>query len=182
MSAESLAAVSATTIDLLIGLFSNSWDVLAELSPQQYAGDHPACPGSGPGAHWRHNLDHVWALLRDIDHGSIAYELRKRGTQVEHDQQAGAQSTQQALAGLQGLKGLPLSTPVTACLMLASDQAPVPLASSLGRELAFILHHTIHHNAMIALLLRQMGATVPDHFGLAPATVAWQASCAPSAC
>ena len=158
---------SASAVDILARLFEDSWEVLAALSPEQYAGDHPGCTGSGPGAHWRHNLDHLWALLRDIDAGSIEYEQRERGTAVESSQQAGAESTEQALVALRQLQQLPLNTPVQACLMMASDQEPMPLASSLGRELAFILHHTIHHNAMIAQLIRQMGGTVAASFGLA---------------
>ena len=63
----------------------------------------------------------------------------------------------QALDRLAALAPLSLDTPVRAALMLACDQAPTPFASSLGRELAFILHHTVHHNAMIAYLIRQMG-------------------------
>jgi uncharacterized damage-inducible protein DinB len=42
--------------------------------------------------------------------------------------------------------------------------------STLARELAFVVHHTIHHQAMIAVLFACQGHTVADSFGLAPAT------------
>jgi hypothetical protein len=42
--------------------------------------------------------------------------------------------------------------------------------STLARELAFVLSHTIHHLASIALLLDMQGLVVPDRFGFAPTT------------
>ena len=40
--------------------------------------------------------------------------------------------------------------------------------STLGRELAYVNSHTIHHQALIAVLLELAGVPVPDHLGLAP--------------
>jgi uncharacterized damage-inducible protein DinB len=42
--------------------------------------------------------------------------------------------------------------------------------STLARELAFVLNHTIHHQAMIGLLASLHGCDVPDGFGYAPST------------
>jgi uncharacterized damage-inducible protein DinB len=43
--------------------------------------------------------------------------------------------------------------------------------STLARELAFVLAHTVHHQAMIALLLEWQGIHLPsERFGLAPST------------
>jgi hypothetical protein len=36
--------------------------------------------------------------------------------------------------------------------------------------LAFVVSHTIHHQAMIGVLLATRGHTVPHRFGLAPST------------
>ena len=41
-----------------------------------------------------------------------------------------------------------------------------------GRELGFVLSHTVHHNALIAVIAAAVGAAVPPGFGYAPATVA----------
>ena len=44
-------------------------------------------------------------------------------------------------------------------------------ASSIGRELGFLLSHTIHHCALIAVMMRLRGLATPPGFGVAPATM-----------
>jgi uncharacterized damage-inducible protein DinB len=39
-----------------------------------------------------------------------------------------------------------------------------------GRELAFVINHTIHHQALIAVLLAWHGIEVAPRFGVAPST------------
>ena len=41
----------------------------------------------------------------------------------------------------------------------------------VGRQLAFLLSHTIHHCALIAVMMRLRGLATPPGFGLAPATL-----------
>jgi uncharacterized damage-inducible protein DinB len=43
-------------------------------------------------------------------------------------------------------------------------------ASTPDRELQFLASHTVHHFALVALLLRLAGVSVPDGFGVATAT------------
>lgn len=56
--------------------------------------------------------------------------------------------------------------------MLATDGREVAFASTLSRELAFAVHHCIHHNALSKVLLRHHfpDAVMPPAFGLAPST------------
>jgi uncharacterized damage-inducible protein DinB len=42
--------------------------------------------------------------------------------------------------------------------------------STRARELAFVVSHTIHHQAIIALLMSFQGLAVPAQFGYAPST------------
>ena len=42
--------------------------------------------------------------------------------------------------------------------------------STVGRELMFVISHTIHHNALIARLLDERAINMGPRFGLAPAT------------
>jgi hypothetical protein len=42
--------------------------------------------------------------------------------------------------------------------------------STAGRELVFVISHTIHHNATMGVLLSEWGLALPQRFGYAPAT------------
>ena len=61
-----------------------------------------------------------------------------------------------------------------AVLTILLDPAgePTRVDTTLGRELAFVISHTIHHNALIAILVKLLGHSVPATFGYAPSTIA----------
>jgi len=56
--------------------------------------------------------------------------------------------------------------------MVSSCLPPTEVETTAGRELAFVLSHTIHHNALIDVMARTLGVPVPDRFGYAPSTIA----------
>jgi hypothetical protein len=47
---------------------------------------------------------------------------------------------------------------------------PVEVLSSLEREVSFVIAHTIHHCATIAVLAGVTPERLPDRFGIAPST------------
>lgn len=50
----------------------------------------------------------------------------------------------------------------------------VPAPSSLGRELVFLHSHSVHHFALIVIIviiLKQRGITVEQNFGIAQSTL-----------
>lgn len=75
-----------------------------------------------------------------------------------------------------------LKRPLLIRAMLTGDGIAIDAQTSFGRELAFVVSHTIHHNALIGAMLHQLGVVPPADFGLAPSTVAYQveAACVPS--
>jgi uncharacterized damage-inducible protein DinB len=54
---------------------------------------------------------------------------------------------------------------------LAADAEPVEVDTSIGRELAYVLSHTIHHNAIIGAMVKTLGGALPQRFGYAPSTI-----------
>jgi hypothetical protein len=49
--------------------------------------------------------------------------------------------------------------------------------STIGRELKFLSSHTVHHFAMIAMILTRQGYDPPKNFGVAASTLAfWRKS------
>ncbi len=102
----------------------------------------------------------------------VDYDRRVRGTPIETSPKAALAAVDRLAAGLVGLAAADLEREVLVVERLAPADQPVGHRSTIGRELAFVLSHTIHHQAMIGLLLAIGGAELPDRFGYAPSTPA----------
>ncbi|MBY0456681.1 MAG: DinB family protein, partial [Gemmataceae bacterium] len=165
---EPVAALAAALTQL--------FDLVAGLTDDQYTRKPGGALPSSIGGHVRHNLDHVAALLAGAPAGAIDYDRRDRGTPVETDRQAAMHAAARLEHALLGLAWDDLPAEVTLTALVATNRPPVVLATTPQREVAFVLSHTIHHNALIAVLAAAVGATPPAGFGYAPATVAYQRS------
>ena len=67
---------------------------------------------------------------------------------------------------------MPFDAPIS-LLTLVGDALPAArVATTIGREIAFVVQHTIHHCALIAVLLERKNVEVPVRFGYAPSTPA----------
>jgi uncharacterized damage-inducible protein DinB len=122
------------------------------------------------GAHVRHCLDHVEAVLDGTTGAWMTYDERRRDTPVEHDRALGVATLRRAVERLSRMPARPADEPLTLEALLDRDGLRVQVRSSLGRELVFVLQHTLHHQALIALLLAGRGLLVPPLFGYAPST------------
>ena len=123
------------------------------------------------GAHVRHCLDHVRAVLDAADGSLLSYDRRERDTALEHNRTLGVLALRQQGSRLAALVGRPADQPLHLEAQVDCSGGTVEVVSSLGRELVFVLQHTIHHQAIIALLLAARGVTIPGRFGYAPSTV-----------
>ncbi len=75
-----------------------------------------------------------------------------------------------------------LELPIQIRLECGGAEAEQWSHSTVRRELQFLLSHTVHHFALIAVLLERFEIAVPDDFGIAPSTLKYwqaQAPCAP---
>jgi uncharacterized damage-inducible protein DinB len=122
------------------------------------------------GEHVRHMLDHISALVAAGPGQLLSYDHRERGTAVETDVNAAVDRILHLMAIIERRSDKALDDPVEVTSMVSASGAKVTGWSTLGRELAFVVNHTIHHQAIIALLLAFQGASVPDRFGYAPST------------
>jgi uncharacterized damage-inducible protein DinB len=125
------------------------------------------------GAHFRHVLDAVDCLTRGCDGGAVDYDARVRDEAVETDLGAALRRLDD-LAGRLAALGLPETHP----LRVRAD-APGAAAedcwtdSTLGRELLYVMSHTIHHYALVAMILRHLGVETGEGFGVAPSTLSY---------
>lgn len=151
------------------------------LTDRQYSQAPVGAFNSGIGSHIRHSLDHVRAFLECVDVGSIDYERRARGTDIETSRLAALRAIRNLERRACMMMSAPLDRSLRLRVLLTSRGPATDVATTLGRELAFVLSHTTHHNAMIAALAKSMGVSLPPDFGIAPSTQAYHDSvaCAP---
>ena len=130
----------------------------------------PAKVSGSVGAHVRHCLDHATALLSYSAGGELTYDSRLRGTDVEMDVRAAIGEIKRLHLALSDLDPSCLDQPIVLRSIMQREGGSVFVKTTLGRELAFVTQHTIHHCAIIGLLLEQVGVSVPRLFGYAPST------------
>ncbi|MCA9695850.1 MAG: DinB family protein [Myxococcales bacterium] len=123
------------------------WAALARATPAQFQ----ARPGgaSSLGAHLRHVLDCVQAIVDGVAGGVVDYEERARGVPEETDLEAARGRVAALLPRLLRLSQETADFPLAIRTLLDPDGSPVELQSTLGRELAHALSHTVHHAALM---------------------------------
>jgi hypothetical protein len=144
--------------------------MIARLDDLDYAMPAPGRTTGGIGGHVRHCVDHVSALLASTRTGLCAYDRRERGTDVETSRTAAIDAITDAMIGVLQLGAATLDSEVLVETQLDPAGAMVITRSSVGREVAFLVSHTIHHHAIVAKMLEARGIEVAPRFGLAPAT------------
>ncbi|MGH7243591.1 MAG: DinB family protein [Phycisphaerales bacterium] len=146
--------------------------VVAQLSPAQYTRRCGETFFNGNiGGHVRHCLDHIRAILDGFSIGVVDYDHRERGTNIESDPFAARDEIRRLRRLAEDLAQVEAAAPVRVAILPTRDGQSVNLKSTLGRELAFVLSHTIHHNAMIKGMAVALGLSLPQTFGYAPSTL-----------
>lgn len=123
------------------------------------------------GGHVRHCLDHIKSFLDGAEAGVLDYDRRERGTAVEIRRAAALDVILELEDRLARLDRALLHRTVRVSAMLDAEGTCMTVRSSLARELAFVISHTIHHAALMAGMCAQMGVAVPEGFGYAPSTL-----------
>ena len=145
-------------------------DLLDDTSDFDYRWTPPGGVSGSVGAHLRHILDHVNALLAVDRTGGITYDHRQRDTALEQSRLVAIAALGRAATDLRARLNYWAERPLALQTIVRRGGPLVPVSTSLARELVFVLQHTIHHQALIALLLNQRGMELPSQFGYAPST------------
>ena len=146
-------------------------DLLDRLDDDQYArrrGDW-----SPVGAQYRHVVEHYQCLLAGVPNGRVDYDARRRDPTVEISRREARALTLWLRAELVTVENVPLSRSIAVQMRSTSDAEQAEWTeSTFGRELQFLVSHTVHHFALIKLLLAGDAVDLPTELGMAPSTLA----------
>ena len=157
----------------LIQLLQQQASVIARLTDHQYAAKPVGPVNASIGGHVRHCLDHVQALIMASETGTLDYDHRDRDTQIESCRLLALGLIRELERQLTELPEEVMDQPLEVTLLLTPDEPAITVQSSFGRELAYVLSHTVHHNAIIGTIVKILGGWLPEHFGYAPSTIAY---------
>jgi hypothetical protein len=147
--------------------------LLERLDDRLYSGTAGLPVRSGVGSHLRHCLDFYQSFLEGARAGVVDYNRRERDELVARDRACAAVRVEIVIENLLALTDLDGDAPL---LVSPEDTEPGAAgawcASTIARELQFLLSHTVHHYALIALILRLQGFEPGEEFGVAPSTLA----------
>lgn len=159
-------------IEANLHLLKQASALLARLPAATYVKTSPIFQNAAIGGHMRHCLEHYHSLLRDLPGGQVDYDLRARDLAIETDLEAACACLKSISERLTDLRGAPASTTIRVRMDHGGTEAESCWqASTLGRELQFLISHTVHHFALIAGLCHCQGQEVEKDFGYAPSTL-----------
>ncbi len=160
-----------------IRLLDKVSELLACLDEETYVKTSPVFLNSAIGGHVRHCLEHYQSLISGLPEGRVNYDNRPRDPLVEAQPEAAQRRVNELREKLTAL----FSTSSTQEIVILMDHGAVSSEgvwqkSSPGRELQFLISHTIHHYALIAGLCRLHGVAISKEFGVAPSTLRHRAT------
>ena len=146
-------------------------NLIQDLDDSQYELKLENLSGATIGQHVRHILEFYQCLLKGNAEGVISYDARRRDMRIETDRSFASRTVGELLELLVLVKE-------DRCIVLKANYSTVNnneinLSTSLFRELAYTLEHSIHHQAIIKVGMKSMNKAeiLLENFGVAPSTI-----------
>ncbi len=129
---------------------------------------------SSIGAHMRHILDHFTAIENGMETNLVDYDKRRRDSVYETNIDEAIRKTKEVKLWLKSLAAAQIERDINIKTEINFlERESIIVKSSVSRELAFVLSHTVHHFSMIDIALKMQGVSMEENFGLAPATISY---------
>src|SRR6266513_1172412 len=124
------------------------------------------------GAHLRHILEFYQCFLEGLEFSHIDYDARRRDDTIEYRRDAASAAIRSIIRALETSRDLHQERIIWIRMEDAHDNAVLQgfMESSISRELQVLSSHTIHHFALIAIILRMHGVEIDSEFGITPPT------------
>jgi len=157
-----------------IAALEQAIDLLGRINDAVYTHQDPRGTGSSIGRHLRHAIDHYERFFAGLDAGRINYESRNRDPQVEEVSGVACASLNGIRASLAALREADEQRHLEVVVEAGNEPTRPIAASTVRRELDFLLGHTVHHFALMAVTLRLQGVDPGREFGVAPSTLRYE--------
>lgn len=145
---------------------------LNEIETAFYTEKHSELSNATIGEHIRHSIEMYQCLTEQYANDSVNYDKRNRNYKTETE-------TSVAILAIQKLKKEINKPNKTLVLQQGLPTIYLEITTNYYRELYYCLEHSIHHQALIKVaLLKQPSLSIPDNFGVAPATINYRKQCA----
>lgn len=170
--------MSSLLLEDNIELLVSATRLLEQLDDETYRMRQLANRQSGIGSHLRHALDHYQCFLNGLSKGFVDYDQRLRLEQLETSRSFARETMNDLVKRLRESEHYPTDYALRIRMDSGTNQADESEGvcdSSFGRELQFLVSHTIHHFAIITIFCQSMGIDVPEGFGVAPSTLKYHA-------
>ncbi len=149
-------------------------DLVQVIGTEKYNTPSDILSGATIGQHIRHILEFYLLLVSGSFTGTVSYDKRERDLRLENDPVFAAKVIDRLLSGINTLD-------VTQTVKFEADYtsegtSQKMISSSVGRELAYCIEHSIHHQAIIKAGLIDLGCTdlVNNEFGVAYSTIRYR--------
>lgn len=149
-------------------------ELVLQLTNDQYVYSAKLLSNATIGQHVRHIIEFYQSVLIGLDSNIINYDNRKRNLLIETDIDF-AIEMMNSICSI-----LALDIIDKPCILkgnfCASESEQTHINTTLFRELAYCLEHSIHHQALIKVGLLELNSAsfIDETFGLAPATIRYK--------
>lgn len=148
--------------------------LLNTLDETEYTRQHEILSGGTIGQHMRHILEFYLLLVSGSFTGTISYDKRERNPRIEN-------SLSFAIDTINLLIPAMVLLNTEDKVLLEADyttdgSTENKVNSSVGRELAYCIEHSIHHQALMkaGLIASGISHVIDDNFGVAYSTIRYR--------
>ena len=148
--------------------------LLEILDRTEYTNELEILSGATIGQHMRHILEFYLLLVSGSFTGTISYDKRERNPKIENSLSFAVDTVNLLIPALSLLKEKDI-VELEADYTEDGSSGNI-VQSSVGRELAYCIEHSIHHQALIkaGLIAAGLVHTISDNFGVAYSTIRYR--------
>ncbi|MCZ6757217.1 MAG: hypothetical protein O7C39_02945 [Bacteroidetes bacterium] len=149
-------------------------DLIRRLTHPSFIKVEPPIYESSIGEHIRHIVEHYTCFLAGIPVGSVDYDARHRNFRISSDREYAEAQYENVCTQLDALDHENVRLTVRMSGTTDADGGSPWSESNVKRELQYLQAHTIHHYAIISMIMRVQGIETDREFGVAPSTLRYR--------